>query len=137
MFFLREQLSDRRTFFPGGDHVILSEAIFEGVSVFAVKKGEPARLLTQVLEDTVVLLGQHLDALLCVPAREGQLGKHVLLLGQGLCGRAVVDDVQCGLTPRRARRRPVSSHGAAPLDLPRIPRGQPISTAGSGRSCYA
>ena len=63
-----------------------------------MKDGNPLGLFTEVFQNRVVLLRQDPHRLVRVPARESKFGQHVLLFGEGLTGRAVVDDIQRGLT---------------------------------------
>ena len=56
MLYLVKLLPHLRPLFSCGDNGILSQTVFEGIAVLAVKQTHPARLLAQVLQDRVVLL---------------------------------------------------------------------------------
>ena len=77
-----------------GDDIVLSQALIDGVPILAMKDDDPPRLLMKVSQDTVVLLSQNPNALLCMVATEGKLRKHVFLFGDGFRSAAVIDYVQ-------------------------------------------
>ena len=97
MLCLGQLLADCGSLF-WGDDVIFKEAFIEAVSVFAVQKVDPPDLLTKLLQDSIVFLGQDPHRLRRMSAGETQFGQHVFIFCEGFQCRAVIDNVQCRLT---------------------------------------
>ena len=70
-----------------------------------MKNGNPLCLFAEVFQNGVVLLRQDPHRLVRVPTRESKFGQHVFLFGESLTGRAVVDDIQRGLTGKDRVKR--------------------------------
>ena len=69
---LSQQLAHCSLFFSRRDDVILMETVFELVTILAVEQADPAILLREVLQDTIILLRQDPETLLCIAPTEGQ-----------------------------------------------------------------
>ena len=71
--FLGQLLPHRRPLFPCRYHVVFAACFVKRVAIFTVEQTDPVRLLTEVLQDGVVFLGEDLDAYFGVAARESEL----------------------------------------------------------------
>ena len=66
--------------FSCGDNVVLSQTVFQGIAVLAVKQTNPARLLAQDLQDRDVLVHENPDRFICMGALESEYRQHILFL---------------------------------------------------------
>ena len=94
MFSQRKLVPNGYSLFSCGNYVILAEALFERNSILAMEEAHPLRLLPQILEHGIILLGEYPHRLLGVATGEGEFGEGVFLFRQRLRGAAVVDDEQ-------------------------------------------